>query len=45
MAANPALWFLQQTYYSCIINYFETVNNTALTSQKKQFLWVFCYGN
>ena len=32
MIANPALWFLPQNCYSCIIDYFETVS-TALTSR------------
>ena len=37
IAANPALWFLPQNYYSCIINYFDSAS-TALTSRKKEFL-------
>ena len=32
MAANPALWFLPQHRYFCIINYFDTIS-TTLTSQ------------
>ena len=47
MDANLVTWFLPQNGYSCIINYFETVN-TALTSQNKQFLTlvqVFVYDN
>ena len=32
MATNPALWFLSQHWYFCIINYFDTVS-TTLTSQ------------